>query len=279
MSNMTNLHSAAVAVAQGNDALNNGRALLALALVPALDTGFTAIVGGKKLPFILSDYAFKPKTDKGETDGKLRNAQFAAIMHHGMGEPENTKDVNPAVKTAFNETFPAALYMRANGLNIALEDGALNGVPLAFAFECFNRDGELTDTGKAMIDKVKAMFSPDKGPELTDDEAHDELFTRTVDNVCGVMSRRYGMKTATISKVLHGLKAAAINAGLVEAKASRAPRNGASDEPKTVIAAFDTFLAKIIGKDGESDIALDGEGIKALKALQNKVAAAIKAAA
>ena len=278
MTNMSNLQSAAVAVAQGNDALNNGRAMLALALVPALDMTLTAIVGGKKHPFTLSDYAFKPKTDKGATNGKLRNAQFAAIMHYGLGEPENTKDVNTAVKTAFNECFPAALYMRANGLSITLEEGALNGVPLAFAFEAFNASGELTETGKALVDRVKAMHSPDKGPEMTDEEAHDVMFTKTVDNVCGAMNRRYGIKTATISKVLHNLKVAAINAGLVEAKTSRAPRTG-GDDPKVVIANFETFLAKIIGKDGEAEIALDDTGIKALKALQNKVVAAIKAAA
>jgi len=252
--------------------------MLALALVPALDMSLTAIVGGKKSPFTLSDYAFKPKTDKGATNGKLRNAQFAAIMYTALGEPEKTSDVNPAVKTAFNECFPAALYMRANGLAITLEDGALNGVPLAFAFETFNASGELTETGKALLDRVKAMHSPDKGPELTDEEAHDVLFTKTVDNVCGAMNRRYGIKTATVSKVLHNLKVAAINAGLVEAKTSRAPRTG-GDDPKAVIASFETFLTKIIGKDGEADIALDNEGIKALRALQNKVAAAIKAAA
>jgi hypothetical protein len=279
MTNLSALQAAAVAVCDANASLSSGRAAMALAMSESLDLLLTASVGGKSFPFMLREYAFKPVTADGKTNGKLRNAQFAAIMSQAFGEPVEPRDVNAAVKTAFNETFPAALYIAANELNVSLDDGVLNSVPVAFAFDCFDKEGKLTDTGKAIAERVIAMFSPDSGPEMNEEAAIAEMFDRKVDNVGGTLNRRYGVKTATVTKVMQSLSWAAQRDGLIEAKQSRAPRNGEGDTAGEAIKAFDTFLAKVLGKDGEADIALDDNGVKALKALRSKLDTTIKAIA
>jgi len=279
MTNFSALQHAAALVATGGNTLNTGRAALMVALVPSLDMRLSASIGGKAVPFTLSDYAFKPMTDKGKVNSKLRNAQHLAIMSQGLGEPEKTADVNPTVKTAFNDTFPAALYIRHAGLNVTVTDGKLNGVPLAYAFDCYGKDG-LTSDGKTLVERVIAMFSPDTGPELTEAEAEASLLTRTVDGAGGTMNRRYGLKTLPVGKVIAALSKAAVDAGLVEKGASRAARNAeAEPTPLAIIAGFNAFVAKVIGGEDEAEIALDNEGLKALKALQSKIAAAIKAIA
>jgi hypothetical protein len=281
MTNFSALQQAAALINEGGNTLNKGRAALMMALVPALDMRLSASVGGKAVPFTISDYAFKPVTDKGKANGKLRNAQFSAIMSQGLGESEVTADVSATVKTAFNDTFPAALYIRYTMLNVSLNDeGKLNGVPLAYAFDCYGKDGKLTSDGKALVERIIAMFSPDTGPELTETEAEASLATRFVDGVGGTMNRRYGLKTLPLGKVIASIGKAAVNAGLVEKGASRAPRNPeAEPTPLAIIAGFNAFVAKVIGGEDEAEIALDNEGVKALKALQSKIAAAIKALA
>jgi hypothetical protein len=279
MTNYSSLHQAAAMINEGGNTLSTGRAALMVALVPSLDMRLSASIGGKAVPFTLSDYAFKPLTDKGKTNGKLRNAQFSAIMSQGLGEPEVTADVSATVKTAFNDTFPAALYIRHAGLNVTVTDGRLNGVPLAYAFDCYGKDG-LTSDGKTMVERIIAMFSPDTGPELTEAEAEASLLTRTVDGVGGTMNRRFGLKTLPVGKVIAALSKAAVDAGLVEKGASRAPRNAdAEPSPLDTIAAFEAFVAKVVGNGDEAEIALTVDGVKALKALRVKLDTAIKAIA
>lgn len=290
MTNMTEMQAAAVAVCDASAALNNGRAMMAVAIARNLDMALVATVNGKAVPFTLRDYAFKPMTD-GKSDGKLRNAQFAAIMSQGFGEPEETADVEPAVKTAFNATFGAALWLDANGGaamaddapedfgGVTLGDCQFHSVPLAFAFGCFNREGSLTDNGKTVVERVIAMFSPDKGPELTQEQAIDLLFEKRVDAVGGAMNRRYGLKTVTVTDLIADWKRAAINDGLMEGGKPRAGRTNQPPAPSETIKAFDTFLDGIKGKDGESRTTLNENGIKALKALKAKLEATIKALA
>ena len=292
MHNMTEMQAAAVAVCDASAALNNGRAMMAVAIARNLDMALVATVNGKAVPFTLRDYAFKPMTD-GKADGKLRNAQFAAIMSQGFGEPEETADVEPAVKTAFNATFGAALWLDANGgaamfdieggtdgfPGVTLGDCQFHNVPLAFAFGCFNREGALTDNGKTVVERVIAMFSPDKGPELTQEQAIDLLFEKRVDAVGGAMNRRYGLKTVTVTDLLADWKQAAIRDGLLENGKARSGRTNQPPAPSETIKAFNAFLDGLKGNGDESAVTLTGDGIKALKALKAKLEATIKALA
>lgn len=280
MTNYSSLHQAAAMINEGGNTLSTGRAALMVALVPALDMRLSASIGGKAVAFTLSDYAFKPLTDKGKTNSKLRNAQHLAIMSQGLGEPEVTTNVSATVKTAFNDTFPAALFICHAGLNVTVVDGKLNGVPLAYAFDCYGKDGSLTSDGKTLMERIIAMFSPDTGPELTEAEAEASLLIRTVDGVGGTMNRRFGLKTLPVGKVIAALSKAAVDAGLVEKGASRAARNSdAEPSPLDTIAAFEAFVAKVVGNGDEAEIALTADGVKALKALRVKLDTAIKAIA
>lgn len=291
MHNMTDMQIAARAICDADAALNNGRAMMAVAIARNLDMALIATVNGKAVPFTLRDYAFKPLKD-GKADGALRNAQFAAIMSQGFGEPDG--EVPDALKTAFNATFGPALWMDANGGAIALDeteetpdgfDGIVlrdcwfHNVPLAYAFDTFNKAGELTETGKVLVERVVAMFSPDTGPELTQEQAVDLLYSKRVNAVGGTMNRRYGLRTVTITDLLAGLKRAAVNDGLLESAKPRAGRTNQPPAPSEIIKGFETFLDGITGKDGESQTALNGDGIKALKALKAKLEATIKAIA
>tara|TARA_R110000868_G_scaffold344666_4_gene605764 strand:+ start:180 stop:1055 length:876 start_codon:yes stop_codon:yes gene_type:complete len=288
--NLSELQAAAVALCDATAALHNATAFTAVALCRGLDTALVATVGGKSAPFVLSDYAFAPVKEGGKRDGKLRNAQFAAIMSQGFGESDEPSKVNAAVKAGFNRAFPAALYMAAHGGaaiadsiadiaddKLTLVNGDFHNVSLALAFGCYAKDGTLTENGKTVVERAIAMFSPERGPELTQEEAEAILLTKTA-SVNGAMNRRYGLKPVTVTELLKGMGEAADREGLIESKGSRAARVNTA-KPSEAIAAFGTFLTKLIGTDGEAEIALNPEGVKALKALKSKLDAAIKAIA
>lgn len=294
MDNKSELQIAALAICDASVALNNGRAMMAVAMARNLDLPLVATVNGKAIPFALRDYAFKPQTPDGKADNKLRNAQFAAIMAQGFGESETPSEVSDAVKTAFNATFGAALWMEANGGAIMLDIGEpipegfdgitladcqFHNVPLAYAFDVFDKDGAATETGKALIERVTAMFSPDKGPEMSQDEAIDLLYSKRVDAVGGTTNRRYGLKTVTVTDLLAAWKHAAIRDGLLQGGPKRSGRTNQPIAPSDVIKGFETFLANIQGKDGESKVALEETVIASLKALRGKIDATIKAIA
>lgn len=288
MDNMSLLHRAGIALCDATVAMNNATALTAVALSQSLDMALVATVEGKAVPFTLRDYAFKPVKAGGKHDGKLRNAQFAAIMAQGFGE-EN--DVPDAVKAGFNRAFPAALYMaahggasvfdmeaEASGDGFVLADCYMHHVPLSLAFGCLDGDGALTDNGKVVVERVIAMYSPDTGPELTEAEALAELETRTVNGVDGSFNRRYGLKTVTLTELFKAMGKRAEAEGLIEPKVKRAPRNPEAMASEA-IKAFEAFLGDVTGKDGEAKIALNSDGVKALKALKAKLETAIKAVA
>ena len=288
--NMSELQAAGVALCDATASLHNATAFTAVALTHSIDMALVATVGAKSVPFTLRDYAFAPVKTDGKRDGKLRNAQFAAIMSQGFGESDDPKQVNGAVKAGFNRAFPAALYLSANGgaaladtldevgdSVITLCDGAFHNVPLALAFDCFDNAGALTETGKTIAERVIAMFSPERGPEMSLEQASEMLWTKTA-SVDGAINRRYGMKPVTTTELLKGMGAMAERDGLLEAKGTRAARS-TSVKPSEAIAAFELFLTKVQGKDGEAEIALNAEGVKALKALKSKLDAAIKAVA
>jgi hypothetical protein len=288
--NMSELQAAGIALCDATASLNNATAFTAVALCHSVEMPLVATVNGKSVPFTLGDYAFAPVKSDGKRDGKLRNAQFAAIMSQGFGESEEPSKVNDAVKAGFNRAFPAALYMAAHGgaaiadgldgvgdSQLTLCDGAFHNVPLALAFGCYDKDGALTDNGKTIVERVIAMFSPDRGPELTQAAAEALMLSKTA-TVDGAMNRRYGLKTVSVTDLLKAMGQAAEREGLIEPKGSRAGRNTEA-KPSEAIAAFDAFLTKVVGKDGEAEIALNSDGVKALKALKAKLEAAIKAVA
>lgn len=282
MDNMSDMQRAAIALCDASDALRNATAFTAVVLSKGLETAFVATVKGKAFPFVLSDYAHKPMTAKGKVDTALRNAQFSAIMEQGFGE-ETAPD---AVKTGFNKAFPAALYMAAHGGAsfdegegfVFNSEGEFENVPLDMAFACYNGEGELTETGKALAERVTAMYSPEKGPEMSQAEALADMATRTtVAN--GKLNRRYGLNSLSVTKVLEVMGKRAEAEGLKwSSTGSRVARN-TSAKPSEAIAAFEAFIADITGKDGEAKIALNPEGVAALKKLQGNLAAAIKAIA
>lgn len=287
--NMSELQAAGIALTDANASLQNATAFTAVALCHSIDLALVATVGGKSVPFVLSDYAFAPVKSDGKRDGKLRNAQFAAIMAQGFGESEEPAKVSDAVKTGFNRAFPAALYMAAHGGaviadfvedigddKLTLCSGAFYNVPLAFAFGCYDKDGALTDNGKSVVARL-IDASGIHGKEISEDEAIALLQTKTA-NVDGAINRAFGLKTVTTTELLKAMGEAAIREGLLEPKGTRAPRNPDA-KPSEAIAAFDTFLSNVIGKDGEASIALNEDGLKALKALKSKLEAAIKAIA
>lgn len=288
MDNKSEMQAAAVAVCNAAAALSNGRAMMAVAVARNLDMALVATVDGKGVPFALRDYSHKPMKD-GKINGKLRNAQFLAIMSQGFGEPDNTADVSQAVKQAFNDTFGASLWMEAHGgaafeyaegfEGIVLDDCAFHNVPLAYAFECLNREGELTDTGKTLVERVQAMYSPERGPEMTEEQAYEELFSRRADNVNGSLNRRYGLKTVNATDLLASLKRAAVREGYLQGGPGRAGRTNQPPAPNEVIHAFEAFLKGVRGEGGESQTALSEAGIKALKALKGQIDATIKAIA
>lgn len=288
--NMSELQAAGVALCDATASLRNATAFTAVALCRSHEMALVATVGGKSVPFVLSDYAFKPVLPNGKHDGKLRNAQFSAIMVQGFGESDEPGKVSDAIKTGFNRAFPAACYMAGHGgaaivddisevgeTQITLCNGAFYNVPLALAFGCYDKAGALTENGETMVERVTAMFSPERGPELTKAEAEALLLTKTA-SVDGAMNRRYGLKPISVTDLLKAMGETAIREGLHESKGPRGPRNPEAKASES-IAAFDTFLAKVIGKDGEAEIALNSEGVKALKALKSKLDRAIKAVA
>ena len=287
--NMSELQAAGVALCDATASLHNATAFTAVALCRGHEMALVATVGGKSVPFILSDYAFKPVLPNGKHDGKLRNAQFAAIMSQGFGESEEPGKVDPAVKAGFNRAFPAACYMAGHGgaaiaddisevgeTQITLCNGAFHNVPLALAFGCYDKDGALTENGKAVIARL-IDASGIHGAEISEDQAIALLDTRLT-TVDGAMNRAFGLKTVSVTDLLKAMGEAAIREGLHESKGNRAPRNTEAKASES-IAAFDTFLAKVIGKDGEAEIALNADGVKALKALKSKLERAIKAVA
>ena len=287
--NMSELQAAGLALVEANASLQNATAFTAVALCHAIDMALVATVGGKSVPFILSDYAFAPTKTDGKRDSKLRNAQFSAIMSQGFGESDEPAKVSDAIKTGFNRAFPAALYMAANGGasivdfveeieddKLTLCSGLFYNVPLAFAFGCYDKAGALTDNGKSVVARL-IDASGIHGKEISEAEAIALLDSRTV-NVDGEINRAFGIKTVTTTELLKSMGEAAIRQGLLEPKSSRAPRNPEA-KPSEAIAAFDTFLSNVIGKDGEASITLNGDGVKALKALKSKLEAAIKAIA
>lgn len=287
--NMSELQAAGVALIEADAASQNATAFTAVALCHSIDLALVATVGGKSVPFVLSDYAFAPVKSDGKRDSKLRNAQFSAIMSQGFGESEEPAKVADAVKTGFNRAFPAALYMAANGGaaivdfveeigddKLTLCSGRFYNVPLAFAFGCYDKTGALTDNGKSVVARL-IDASGIHGKEISEAEAIALLDTRTV-NVDGEINRAFGLKTVTTTELLKSMGEAAIRQGLLEPKTSRAPRNPEA-KPSEAIAAFDTFLSNVIGKDGEASVTLNGDGVKALKALKSKLEAAIKAIA
>lgn len=287
--NMSDLVAAGIALCDATAALHNATAFTSVALCRAVDLPLVATVGGKAVPFVLRDYAFNPIKTDGKRDGKLRNAQFLAIMSQGFGESDDPAKVNDAVKTGFNRAFPAALYMAAHGgatvvdhtgdivgEQITLCEGAFHNVPLALAFGCFDKDGEITDNGKTVIARL-IDASGIHGNEITESEAVELLATKRV-SVDGAVNRAFGIKTVNTTELLKGMGEAAAREGLIESKKSRAPRN-TEVQPSEAIAAFELFLTKVQGKDGEAEIALNADGIKALKALKSKLDAAIKAVA
>lgn len=287
--NMSELQAAGVALIEADAASQNATAFTAVALCHSIDLALVATVGGKSVPFVLSDYAFAPVKSDGKRDSKLRNAQFSAIMSQGFGESEEPAKVADAVKTGFNRAFPAALYMAANGGaaivdfveeigddKLTLCSGRFYNVPLAFAFGCYDKTGALTDNGKSVVARL-IDASGIHGKEISEAEAIALLDTRTV-NVDGEINRAFGIKTVTTTELLKSMGEAAIRQGLLEPKTSRAPRNPEA-KPSEAIAAFDTFLSNVIGKDGEASVTLNSDGVKALKALKSKLEAAIKAIA
>ncbi len=289
MDNMSELQRAGVALCDATASLHNATAFTAVALCHSIDMALVATVGGKAVPFSLSDYAFAPVKVDGKRDGKLRNAQFAAIMSQGFGESEEPAKVNDAVKAGFNRAFPAALYMAAHGgavmadftdeignEQITLCEGLFYNIPVALAFGCYDKAGELTDNGKTVVARM-IDASGIHGDEISEEQAVDLLWAKRV-TVDGNMNRTFGLKTVSTTDLIKAMGEAATREGLIEPKGSRAPRSG-EIQPSEAIAAFDTFLAKIVGKDGEAEIALNPDGVKALKALRSKLDAAIKAVA
>lgn len=287
--NMSELVAAGIALCDASAALHNATAFTSVALCRSIDLPLVATVGGKSVPFALRDYAFHPVKTDGKRDGKLRNAQFSAIMSQGFGESDEPAKVNDAVKAGFNRAFPAALYMAAHGgaaivdhvddiagEQITLCEGVFHNVPLAFAFGCFDKDGDLTDNGKTVVARL-IDASGIHGKEITEIEAVDLLATKRV-SVDGTVNRAFGLKTVNTTELLKGMGEAAAREGLIESKKPRAPRNP-EVKPSEAIAAFELFLTKVQGTDGEADIALNADGIKALKALKSKLEATIKAIA
>lgn len=287
--NMSELQAAGVALCDATASLHNATAFTAVALCHSVELPLVATVGGKSVPFTLADYAFVPVKTGGKRDSKLRNAQFAAIMSQGFGESEEAAKVNDAVKAGFNRAFPAALYMAAHGGAVIADDlsevgegritlcnGSFHNVPLALAFGCYGKDGALTDNGKAVVARL-IDASGIHGAEISEDQAIALLQTRNT-VVDGALNRAFGLKTVSVTDLLKAMGQAAEREGLIEPKGNRAPRNPDA-KPSEAIAAFDAFLAKVIGNDGEAEIALSEDGVKALKALKSKLERAIKAVA
>ena len=290
MDNLSTLQRAGIALVDSTFALRNATATMAFALSSSLDMALVATVKAKGQPFLLRDYAHKPVTAKGKNDGALRNAQFTAIMEQAIVVGEPTAEEYAAIKTGFNKAFPAALYMAEHGgayfdalpegiadgfvLN---EEGEIENVPLLLACACFDKEGKLTESGETLVERIIAMFSPEKGPEMTREEAIEQLATRRVVSN-GKLNRRYGVHTRTVTELLALMGKLAEAEGLKwESTGTRKPRNGMETlNAETSIKAFDAFLSAINGDD-EASVTLNNEGVKALQALQAKLAAAIKA--
>lgn len=281
MENISPLQTAAFAVCETTARAAGARGGLMVALRNALSLALVAQVNGKAVPFQLRDYAFHPAKG-GKRDQKLRSAQLTAIMVQGCGQPEGEKPAD-ALKTAFAETFPAAIMLEALDANIDIDPETgrveVENMPVAYAFSCFNREGAVTETGKAIAAKVAILAAGFNGQPVEGEAAIALLHDTRINFTCGVRDLRFDTKCEPITNVIKALKQAAIRQGLVEDNGGRAPRAPSPIQPSEVIKSFETFLAQVRGDDDESEIALNEAGIAALKALKASIDATIKAIA
>lgn len=228
MSNLNkNLTSAVSEAFKAKKLTEASRAHGLLGLLPVLATPalLSARPGKDEKPYLftLSEFAFPVRKADGSVNGKLRSAQLAVILTDIYGVKAADLHLATPVKSLFNATFGAALWLHHHpdpkiGVN---GEGDLTGVPFDLAFDCVDDNGQPTEAFKHVASWVEADRSM-KGQKTPEGEKMSAA-VRAQRFVCnGLKHKAYGgLKMPTSSQIVAKLKAKAIEEGLIPPSGSK----------------------------------------------------------
>lgn len=245
--NVNMMQVAADAIASGTETLNNGNAMLTLALVGELETrlhcSYVAVKGDNPThhSFTLAEYAFPVMTESGKRNSKLRSAQVQVILCDLIGETADK--VRPAVATAFQRAFPAAIAIAAiradmPGAFTMSASGHIDNVPLPVAVDLLDNKGEPT---KLREDIASRLQSAAKLAKMTLSDVEIDAQINDLPVCCtGTVDPVFGPLPGT-PELLRRLKSWAVDQGIYPAPTGR----GANTQDKSPEGLFRAALALV----------------------------------